>query len=126
MDLVVSCYSATRKFPDREAFGLMSQMQRAAISTPANMAEGQGRQHRSEFIQFLCIANGSLTELETHVQIARRLNYIGDEEERQLLAQTGEVGRLLNGLLCYLRRKGSPTAPGQTGNRQPRTDNSCV
>ena len=76
MDLVVECYHLTKRFPSTEAYGLMSQIQRTAVSVPANSAEGQGRQHRPEFIQHLSIAYGSLTELETHIQIAQRLNYI--------------------------------------------------
>ena len=108
MDLVVECYGATRKFPDREVYGLTSQLQRAAVSIPANIAEGQGRQHRTEFIQFLCIAKGSLTELETHIQIAHRLSYAKDDEEAALLKRTAEVGRLLNGMLRFLRQKNPP------------------
>jgi four helix bundle protein len=125
MDLVVECYGATKKFPEREVYGLISQIQRAAVSIPANVAEGQGRQHRPEFIQHLSIAYGSLAELETHIQIARRLNYLKDDEERRLLQRTGEVGRLLNGLLRFLRRKNPAAASPPTENRQPRTDGSC-
>jgi four helix bundle protein len=121
MDLVVECYGATKKPPDSELYGLISQIRRAAVSVPANVAEGQGRQHRPEFIQHLSIAYGSLTELETHIQIARRLNYLKNDEERCLLQRTGEVGRLLNGLLRFLRQKSVPTE-----NRQPTTDNSCI
>jgi four helix bundle protein len=121
MDLVVDCYAAAKTFPDSELYGLISQIRRAAVSIPANVAEGQGRQHRPEFIQHLSIAYGSLTELETHIQIARRLNYLDDDGERRLLQRTGEVGRLLNGLLRFLRQKNSPT-----DNRQPTTDNSCI
>ncbi len=110
MDLVVDCNASAKKFPACELYGLMSQIRRAAVSIPANVAEGQGRQHRPEFIQHLSIAYGSLTELETHIQIARRLNYLNDDEERRLLQRTGEVGRLLNGLLRFLRQK-NPAAP---------------
>ena len=120
MDLVVECYKAAKKFPERENYGLISQMQRAAVSIPANVAEGQGRQHRPEFSQHLFIAKGSLTELETHIQIAHRLNYLNDDEECLLLKRTGEVGRLLNGLLRFLRQENTPTE-----NRKPTTDNSC-
>jgi len=125
MDLVVECYGATKKLPDCELYGLISQIKRAAVSIPANVAEGQGRQHRAEFIQHLSIAYGSLTEVETHVQIARRLNYLNDDDERRLLQRTGEVGRLLNGLLRFLRGN-SPAASPPTDNRQPATDSSCI
>jgi four helix bundle protein len=96
-------------------------MQRAAVSIPANVAEGQGRQHRPEFIQHLFNARGSLTELETHIQIAHRLKYLDDDEECLLLKRTAEVGRLRNGLLRFLRQKNFPT-----DNRKPTTDNSCI
>jgi len=124
MDLVVECYGATKKLPDCELYGLISQIKRAAVSIPANVAEGQGRQHRPEFIQHLFIAYGSLTEVETHIQIARRLNYLNDDDERRLLQRTGEVGRLLNGLLRFLRRKNADAAGAPTENRQPETDRS--
>jgi four helix bundle protein len=117
MDLVVDCYAAARTFPDCEVYGLVSQIRRAAVSIPANVAEGQGRQHRPEFIQHLSIAYGSLTELETHIQIARRLNYLNDDNEHRLLQRTGEVGRLLNGLLRYLRQKNPGSAGGLTEKR---------
>jgi four helix bundle protein len=117
MDLVVACYQATRCFPKHEIYGLSSQLQRAAISVPANIAEGQGRQHRPEFIQHLTIAYGSLMELETHLQIAQRLGYLESEAAHQLLSDCAQVGRLLNGLLRSLRQK------PPTDNRPPATDN---
>lgn len=76
MDLVVMCYKLCKKFPKHEVYGLASQLQRAAVSVPANIAEGRQRQHVKEFIQHLSIAYGSLAELETHIQIAGRLGYI--------------------------------------------------
>lgn len=103
MDLAVECYAAAKAFPKSETYGLRSQLQRAAVSVPANVAEGQGRQHRAEFVQHLCIANGSLSELQTHVQLAQRLGYVKPDEAARLLNRSGEVGRLLNGLLRFLR-----------------------
>jgi four helix bundle protein len=76
MDFVTECYTLTRDFPKSETYGLTSQLQRAAVSVPANIAEGQGRQHTAEFIQHLSIAYGSLMEAETHIQIAQRLGYV--------------------------------------------------
>ncbi len=76
MDLVVACYEASGDFPNYEIYGLTSQLRRAAVSVPANIAEGRGRQHTAEFIQHLSIATGSLAELETHIEIAQRLGYI--------------------------------------------------
>lgn len=105
MDLVVNCYKTTQAFPKSEAFGLTSQLQRAAVSVPANIAEGQGRQHLAEFLQFLSIAYGSLTELETHIQIAQRLNYIDDIMAEKLLIETTSIGKMLHALMRALRSK---------------------
>jgi four helix bundle protein len=70
MDLVVSCYHTAERFSKSESYGLVTQLQRAAVSVPANIAEGQGRNHTKEFINHLSIAYGSLMEIETHLQIA--------------------------------------------------------
>lgn len=78
MDLVILCYKRTERFPRNEQYGLTSQLQRAAVSIPANIAEGHERRHPKEYIQHLSIASGSLAELETHILIANRLNYIND------------------------------------------------
>ena len=98
MDLVVECYQVSKQFPKIERFGLGSQLQRAAVSIPANIAEGRARQHTKEFLQHLNIAYGSLGELETHVLIAERLNYIEADACDQMLEKTSEVGRMINGL----------------------------
>jgi len=98
MDFVVECYRMTGTFPKSEVYGLTSQLQRAAVSIPANIAEGQGRQHDKEFLQHLAIAYGSLAEVETHVQIARRLEYVDGEKENQMLERAARIGRMLNGL----------------------------
>ncbi len=98
MDLVVICYQATKKFPKSEVYGLASQLQRAAVSIPANIAEGRERKYSKEFIQHLSIAYSSLAELETHIQIAQRLDYISSDKTNRLLEITGEIGRMLNGL----------------------------
>src|SRR3990167_9176780 len=73
MDLVEEIYKLTSKFPKSETFGLSSQMQRAAVAIPSNIAEGAKRGHRLEYIQFLSIANGSASELETQLLLAKRL-----------------------------------------------------
>ena len=103
MDLVIDCYDSSRCFPTYEKFGLSSQLQRSAVSVPANIAEGQGRQHTAEFLNYLSIAYGSLMEVETHIQIAARLGYIEESRCENLLRQTSEIGRLLNGLMRSLR-----------------------
>lgn len=105
MDLVVICYQMTNEFPKTETYGLASQLQRAAISIPANIAEGRHRQHSKEFLQHLSIAYGSLAELETHIQISQRLHYINDNQAEQLLDRTAEIGRMLNGLRKSIEKK---------------------
>ena len=81
VDFVVDVYKITRKFPNSEIYGLSSQMQRAAVSIPSNIAEGSGRKNPKEFIQFLHIAKGSLAEIETQLEIALRLDYIKETSE---------------------------------------------
>ncbi len=103
MELVVEVYRTTKSFPADEKFGLTSQLQRAAVSVAANIAEGQGRFGEREFVNFLSIAHGSLRETETHVQIAFRLDYITKEQQDALLDQAASVGRLINGLANSLR-----------------------
>lgn len=105
MDLVVSCYQLTREFPKNEIYGLDGQLQRAAVSIPANIAEGRQRQHSKEFLQFLSFASGSLAELETHIQIAGRLNYVHEVQLKELLDKTAEIGRMLNGLRKSIGKK---------------------
>ena len=78
MDLVVDSYNLAEMFPMNEKYGLTSQVQRAAVSVPANIAEGRSRQHTKEFIQFISIAYGSLAELETLIEIADRLDYVSN------------------------------------------------
>ena len=105
MDLVVTCYQMTKEFPKSEIYGLASQLQRAAVSIPANIAEGRHRQHGKEFLQHLSIAYGSLAELETHIQIAERLNYINKNKTDNVLGKTAEIGRMLNGLRKSIEKK---------------------
>ena len=108
MDLVEECYLLTKEFPKNETYGLSSQLQRAAVSVPANIAEGRQRQHSKEFIQHLSIASGSLAELETHLQIATRLNYIKDNQLEDLLDATDKIGTMLNGLRNSVKKKITP------------------
>ncbi len=98
MDLVEAVYITTKEFPSEELYGLTSQLRRAAISVPSNIAEGQGRKSTKEFVHHLSIAYGSLCEVETQVLIALRLAYLDDGQADKLLALAGEVGRLINGL----------------------------
>jgi four helix bundle protein len=105
MELVVECYRAARTFQDNDRFGLSSQLQRAAVSVPANIAEGRSRGHIKEFLRHVSIACGSLAEIETHVEIAQRLTYLPPEKAHSLLKQTDEVGRMLTSLRASLRRR---------------------
>ena len=104
MDLVEAVYTATRRFPQDELYGLTSQLRRAVVSVPSNIAEGQGRTTTKEFLHHLSIAHGSLREVETQVLIAQRLAYLSEGETEPVLALAGEVGRLVNGLANSLPR----------------------
>src|ERR1700690_3084014 len=77
--LVIDVYSITKAFPRDEIYGLTGQLRRSAVSIPSNIAEGQGRATKGEFVQFLCHARGSLFELETQIVIAKALGYIAPE-----------------------------------------------
>ncbi|NCP61557.1 MAG: four helix bundle protein [Flavobacteriales bacterium] len=81
MDLVIKIYKVSKDFPKNEVYGLSSQLRRAAVSIPSNIAEGAGRKGENEFIRFLYIALGSLSEVETQLEISQRLDYINDIEE---------------------------------------------
>ncbi len=107
MDLVVNCYQLTESFPKHEKFGLISQIQRSAVSVPANIAEGRERKTTGAFLQHLTIAGGSLAELETHILIAQRLKYLDKTKVERLLSQTDEIGRMLSGLRKALKRRGN-------------------
>ncbi|MEP6717532.1 MAG: four helix bundle protein [bacterium] len=103
MDLVVSVYRATERFPIEERYGLTSQIRRAVTSIPANIAEGQGRRLTKEFLYFLSNARGSLWELDTHLESATRLGFLSLEIHEALRGQLDEVGRILNGLMRSVR-----------------------
>jgi four helix bundle protein len=105
MALVTSVYRLTSSFPRDELFGLTSQLRRAAISIPSNIAEGQGRLSEKEFRYFLGQARGSLMEVETQLQIAENLGYPQNENTRSLLENCAEVGRILNGLLASVTKQ---------------------
>jgi len=105
MDLVVSVYNATRRFPKEEIFTLTSQMRRASISLPSNIAEGKGRQTDRDRVHFYSHARGSLLELETQIQIAQRLGYVSPQSAKQLLTETAQIGGMLNALIEAIRPK---------------------
>jgi four helix bundle protein len=105
MDFVESVYRTTREFPREEIYSLTSQMRRAAVSIPSNIAEGQGRSTTRDFLHFLSIAQGSVKEVETQILIAERLDYATKQTTASLLDQTKQVGRLLSGLSNSLKKK---------------------
>ncbi len=111
MGLVTEVYRATHGFPKEEIFGLVSQIRRAAISVPSNIAEGHARTSKKEFQYFLSNARGSLAELETQLIIAHQLAYIDKHGMNQLVARVGEVGRILNGLLASLTKSSKSELP---------------
>ena len=113
--LVTSVYKWTKRFPKSEQYGLTSQMQRAAISIVANIAEGQGRKTEAQFQYFLSNAKGSIHELETYIFIAANLGYFTTELKEQALRDADEVSRLINGLIRSLERDDSVRAVA-TGN----------
>ena len=99
IQLVTDIYKLTKIFPKEEAYGLVSQMHRAAISIPSNIAEGHDRNSDKEFSQFLCIARGSLAELETQIIISEKLEYTNEKQITPILNNCYEIGRMINGLL---------------------------
>src|ERR1700728_422583 len=103
MKLAKAAYELTREFPRREAFGLVAQIQRAAVSVPSNIAEGHGRLTDLQFRHFLGNARGSLCEAQTQMELAHNLGYIDVEELRRFMEQGSEVARLINGLITALR-----------------------
>ena len=112
IDLVRSIYEATSKFPRSEAYGLASQMQRAAVSVPSNIAEGPTRESTKEYLQHLSIAQASLAELETQLEIAKLLSYISEADANHLLENIAALGRQLfalrNALMNPKARTASP------------------
>jgi four helix bundle protein len=107
MNLVASSYVLARRLPQSELFALSAQIRRAAISVPANIAEGYGRWNWREYLHHLRIASGSLTELETHFLIGAKLGFFAPIEIDKILEQTAEVGRMLTTLVQKLAQRHS-------------------
>jgi four helix bundle protein len=103
IDLVTRIYEVTRALPNEERYALGDQMRRAAISIPANIAEGQARRHSKEFLQHLSIAKGSLAELHTLLTVAERLKYLSADELARLENELSWIRRPLEGLMSSLR-----------------------
>ena len=104
LELVIEIYRRTERFPREERYGLTSQIRRAAVSIPANIAEGAGRQSKKEFSHFLSNSQGSASELETELTIAQRLGYLDESTFATLMAQLDRIGRLITGLNRHLVR----------------------
>ena len=102
MDLVEDVYRVSKDFPREEIYGLTSQIRKAAVSIPSNIAEGQGRRSTADFLRHLSIAYGSLREVETQTLISHRLRYIDAAKLEEVMNRAGEAGRLLNGLMNSL------------------------
>jgi four helix bundle protein len=103
MDFVETIYKQSANFPKEEIYGLISQIRRAAVSVPSNIAEGAARQGNKEFVQFLYISLSSLSEVETQIMLAKRLGFI--ENIDTILQNIIRIRKMLNGLIAHLKRK---------------------
>lgn len=101
MDLVAEIYDITARFPREELFGLTSQLRRASVSIPSNIAEGAARNSNKEYIHFLHIALGSCCEIDTQILLCKRIRYIDEEKTDNLILKIDEVHRILHGLIRY-------------------------
>jgi four helix bundle protein len=118
MELVPAIYDATDGFPSHEQFGLTSQLRRAAISVPSNIAEGKAHYSNRDFVRFLRHARGSLAEIETQVLIAQQRRYASGSTTEKLTQQMDELGRILSGLIHSLcDREGDSQKPQDSGLR---------
>src|SRR5262245_53778948 len=105
MDLVIDVYQTTNKFPRQEMYGLIDQIRRAMVSIPSNIAEGSARQTQKEFTQYLHMAQGSLSELDTQLELAKRLGYLDNETWRVLDQQMERIDKTISGLIRNLNLK---------------------
>jgi len=119
VDLSVECYGLSKRFPKEETYGLMSQVRRSAVSIAANIAEGHGRKHLGDYLHHLSVAKGSLMELETHLVIAQKLEFVSNRDLESVLRKTDSVSRMLSGLITKLRGSSGPT---HTAHRTPHTE----
>ncbi|MDD5224880.1 MAG: four helix bundle protein [bacterium] len=103
MDLVTEIYKLTNNFPEKEIYCLTPQIRRAAISIPSNIAEGAARNTKKEFINFLHIAQGSLSELDTQIEIAKRLEYLKENDWKSLDEMVIRIDKMLSGLIKQLK-----------------------
>ena len=108
MQLAKEIYLLTQQFPKHEVYGLSSQVQRAAVSVPANLAEGHAKESTKDFLRHISIAQGSLAETETHLLLAESLGYLKSDCVAQVLGKYSEERRMLSGLRRRLKTKLSP------------------
>ena len=105
MEVVTTVYRLTKKFPEDEKYGLTSQMRRSAVSIPSNIAEGRSRNSRKDFVQFLHVALGSLSELETQLEIAFQISYVEKVEYTELMSGLERTKMMLFRLIASLKAK---------------------
>ena len=105
MDLVIEIYRTTENFPSQEIYGLTNQIRRAAVSIPSNIAEGAARQTKKEFSNYLHMAQGSLSELDTQVELARRLGYLDAKSWSTLDTRMEQIDKMISGLIRHLSNK---------------------
>lgn len=105
MDMAEACYQLTAEFPRDEMYGMTAQIRRAAVSVPANIAEGHGRENTGSFVQFLRVAQGSLKELETNLVLAARVRLVSAERTAPLLGECETTGKMLRSLIRSLQAK---------------------
>ena len=105
MELVIEIYKATEDFPSQETYGLTNQVRRGTVSIPSNIAEGAARQTKKEFTNFLHIAQGSLSELDTQIEIASRLGYVDVKSRKSLDEKMEPIDKMITGLIRHLSKK---------------------
>jgi len=108
-DLAVLVYSKTRSFPKEELYGITSQLRRAAISVPTNIAEGAGREHKREYLHFLYVARGSIAEAEYLLHLSRRVGYLEDNEYKKVEELREETAKTLQGLINSVKKEAKKT-----------------
>lgn len=104
MDLVLNVYQETNSYPTSETYGLTSQTRRAAVSIPSNIAEGASRRTKKEFLQFLYIARGSLSELDTQFELAERLGYLSAGSRGTLNVEMTDIDKMISGLIRHQKK----------------------
>jgi four helix bundle protein len=105
MDLVIEIYQTTENFPNQEIYGLTTQIRRAAVSVPSNIAEGAARQTKKEFSNYLHMAQGSLSELDTQIEIANHLGYVDNLHCKGLNEKMERIDKLITGLIRHVSSK---------------------